>query len=155
SAHEQVLVLAMHHIIADGWSIGVLLKELSALYAAAHTGADAKLPALPIQYGDYALWQRARFSGASLTPQLDYLRARRGTEHPVLALPADRTRRGARQTAGGRVVRKVQASVTNTLGRLSRARQTTLFMTLLAAFDALLARYSGQHDLRVGIPVTG
>jgi amino acid adenylation domain-containing protein/non-ribosomal peptide synthase protein (TIGR01720 family) len=154
-AHEQVLVLAMHHIIADGWSIGVLLKELSALYAAAHAGTDAKLPALPIRYGDYVLWQRERLSSASLDQQLDYWRARLGDEHPLLALPADRPRRGTRQTAGGRVVRIVQASVTAALGGLSRTRQATLFMTLLAAFDALLARYSGQQDIRVGIPVTG
>jgi amino acid adenylation domain-containing protein/non-ribosomal peptide synthase protein (TIGR01720 family) len=155
NACEQVLVLAIHHIIADGWSIGVLLRELSALYVAAQRGTDDKLPTLPIQYGDYVLWQRERFSRASLEPQLNYWRDRLGNEQPVLALPTDRTRRGARRTDGGHLVRTVDAAVANALGQLSRTRQATLFMTLLAAFDALLARYSGEQDLRVGIPVTG
>ncbi len=153
AADVHVLGLTMHHIVSDGWSASVLVRELVALYDAARHGGAAALPALPIQYADYALWQRQRLDSGVSAAQLDYWRGRLGEEHPVLELPADRMRTGARSAAGGRVVRQLPAEVTARLKQLSQAQGATLFMTLLAAYDVLLYRYSGQADLRVGVPV--
>ncbi len=153
AADVHVLGLTMHHIVSDGWSASVLVRELVALYDAARHGGAAALPALPIQYADYALWQRQRLDSGVYAAQLDYWRGRLGDEHPVLELPADRVRTGARSAAGGRVMRQLPAEVTARLKQLSQAQGATLFMTLLAAYDVLLYRYSGQADLRVGVPV--
>ncbi|HEY0185788.1 MAG TPA: amino acid adenylation domain-containing protein, partial [Rhodopila sp.] len=150
---EHVLSLAMHHIVSDGWSIGILLRELLALYEAARQDREAGLAPLPIQYGDYALWQREWLEGGALEAQLAYWRQRLGNEHPVLELPVDHVRQGARGSAGGRVERAVPPALAEALRQMSRAEGVTLFMTLLAAFDVLLYRYSGQSDLRVGVPV--
>ena len=152
---EHVLALALHHIVSDGWSVEILLRELAAFYSASVLSVDAALPALPIQYGDYALWQREQLTEAALSEHLAYWRGRLGEEHPMLELPADRVRSGPRSTAGEHVALSVPASVTEGLRRLSRSRDATLFMTLLAAFDVLLHRYSGQGDIRIGVPVAG
>jgi amino acid adenylation domain-containing protein/non-ribosomal peptide synthase protein (TIGR01720 family) len=154
-AKEHVLAVAMHHIVADGWSIAILLKELAAAYGAVRDNGTPAFPALPIQYPDYALWQRQQVRDAMLDAQLAYWRGRLGSEHAPLALPVDRMRRGPRDAAGGRVLRQAPPAVTAGLRSLARQHNATLFMTLLAAFDLLLARYCGQKDLRVGVPVAG
>jgi acyl-CoA synthetase (AMP-forming)/AMP-acid ligase II/FPC/CPF motif-containing protein YcgG/acyl carrier protein len=154
-AREHVLLLATHHIVSDGWSASILVRELIAFYEAARTGQEPALPAQPIRYGDYVLWQREWLDDATAEAQLAYWRKRLGTEHPVLQLPADRVRTGARSPEGGRCTREVSAALTAELRRLSQAQGATLFMTLLAAFDVLLYRYSGQHDVRIGVPVAG
>ena len=155
SEREHVLAIAMHHIVSDGWSIAVLLRELAELYAAASASRAVNLPALPVQYGDYALWQRASLNHVEQSAQLAYWRERLGSAHPVLALPVDRARRGPRGTAGGRLVHDLPRDIAAALGRLSQAHRVTLFTTMLAAFDVLLARYSGQRDIRIGVPVAG
>ncbi|TWS93048.1 condensation domain-containing protein, partial [Reyranella sp. CPCC 100927] len=152
---EHALAVAMHHIVSDGWSIPVLLQEVAALYAAARDGRETNLPPLAIQYGDFAHWQREWRTETSLEPHLSYWRDRLGTEHPELALPVDRPRRATRSDAGGRVERSVSPAVTSGLRQLGRDHGATLFMTLLSAFGILLYRYSGQSDVRVGVPVAG
>jgi len=146
---EHVLLLTMHHIVSDGWSLGVLCRELSALYAAAVAGAEAR-PAEPaVQYGDFAVWQRRRLREGALESQWRYWEERlRGLE--PLELPADRAR-PARQTFGGEAVTvTLPDDLHQALRRLSRREGATLFMTLLAAFQALLSRYTGRDDLAVG-----
>ncbi|TWS93706.1 non-ribosomal peptide synthetase, partial [Reyranella sp. CPCC 100927] len=155
SAQEHVLLVAMHHIVSDGWSISVLLKEFVSLYLAERTGQTAALPMLPIQYGDYARWQREWLDETMISEQLAYWRRRLGTEHPVLALPVDRQRMMSRSEVGGRVVREMPADLLEDLQRLARAHGTTLFAVLLAAFGMMLHRYSGQGDVRIGVPVAG
>ncbi|WP_322016212.1 non-ribosomal peptide synthetase, partial [Paraburkholderia sp. J12] len=152
---EHVLHFAMHHIVSDAWSLGLLTREFARTYAALHTGVIDALPPLPVQYGDYAAWQREWLDEARLEAQLRYWRERLGDEHPVLELPVSRKRTGLRAAQGGRVARRLGAGQTQALRRLSQRHGATLFMTLLAAYDVLLARYSGQQDLRVGVPVAG
>ncbi|RAS35359.1 non-ribosomal peptide synthase protein (TIGR01720 family)/amino acid adenylation domain-containing protein [Paraburkholderia bryophila] len=156
-ATTHVLALSMHHIIADGWSIKVLIDDFSALYTAALEAPQqaTTLRELPIRYADFALWQRTRIDEAVLDTQLDFWRTTLGASHPALDLPVDRERREARSGAGGRVSRTLPRE----LGERLRASQTgagvTLFMSLLAAFDVLLYRYTGSADIRVGIPAAG
>ncbi|MFL9889242.1 amino acid adenylation domain-containing protein, partial [Paraburkholderia agricolaris] len=155
---EHVLHFAMHHIVSDAWSIGVLTREFATLYQALSEGAEAAaspLAPLPVQYGDYAVWQREWLDASRLDAQLDYWRARLGDEHPVLELPVTRKRTGLRSAAGGRVVRRLEAHRAQALRALSQRHGATLFMTLLAAYDVLLSRYSAQQDIRVGVPVAG
>ena len=154
AAHEHLLVLVLHHIVTDGWSMGVLFGELSALYQARLEGRQAQLPPLPIQYADYALWQRERLQGQLLERELGYWRKRlEGLS--TLELPTDRPRpprpsyRGASQSV------YIDARLSGALKRLARAQRCTLFMTLLAAFATLLQRYSGQADIAVGSPIAG
>jgi acyl carrier protein len=152
---EHVLMLAMHHIVSDGWSMKVLLNEFGALYVAALEAREADLPPLSIQYGDYSLWQREHLDDEVLDEQLTYWRERLGAEHPVLTLPVDRVRTGARSGTGGRIQRHISKDVAERLAGLSREQGATLFMTLLAAWQLLLHRYSGQSEIRVGVPVAG
>ncbi len=154
SAVEQVLLLAMHHIISDGWSMGVLKRELSALYNAYVAGEDSPLEELPIQYADYAVWQREWLQGEELEAQLGYWREQL-SEVPRLELPLDRPWPAAPTFAAGHHRFELDASLTRGLRELSRARGVTLFTTLLAAFVVLLHRYSGQDDIAVGIPIAG
>jgi amino acid adenylation domain-containing protein len=150
---EHVLLLTLHHIIADGWSMGVFAREVAVLYEAFATDRPSPLPRLPIQYVDYAVWQRDWLQGAVLETQLAYWMQQLSGNLPVLQLHTDRPRppvlsyRGARQT---RVLSKHLAAALKALGQGEGA---TLFMTLLAAFQALLARYTGQEDILVGTPV--
>ncbi len=143
----HVLSLALHHIVSDGWSMAVLLREVSALYRGEHLAAAA------LQYGDYAVWQREWLSGSALDEQLAYWRTRLGDEHPVLELPADRPRGMRRDGAGGRVTRLLPAALTSRVRAVSRAHGLTPFMTLLTGFALLLYRHGGQSDLRIGVPV--
>ncbi|PPB79840.1 condensation domain-containing protein, partial [Mycetohabitans endofungorum] len=149
---EHVLVLTKHHIVSDGWSIGVLVRELSALYAAS-VGAQAdSLPPLAIQYPDYAAWQRQWLSGERLQTQSDYWRTMLADAPVLLALPTDRPRPAQQSFAGAHVPVQIDARTTQALKRLSSEHGTTLFMTVLAAWSAVLARLSGQQDLVIGTP---
>ncbi len=153
--HEHVFYLSMHHIVSDGWSMSLLFREFSALYSAALHQQQSPLPELPIQYADYALWQRDSFSGELLAQQLDYWRRQLQGAPAVLELPADYAR-PAQQSYHGHTHRLAldQALVTR-LKQFSQQSGCTLFMTLLAAFKVLLHRYTGQPDIVVGTPVVG
>ncbi|MFE2085320.1 non-ribosomal peptide synthase/polyketide synthase [Streptomyces scopuliridis] len=149
-----LLMLTMHHIVTDGWSMGVITRELSELYAAALRGGDANLPALPVQYPDYAVWQRERLTGEALDTHLEYWRQNL-RELPVLELPTDRPRPAVRTGRGAlhtfRVPEELTAALTEAAGR----RGATLSMALTAVTQLLLARYSGQDDLAVATAVSG
>ncbi|HEX8275905.1 MAG TPA: amino acid adenylation domain-containing protein, partial [Longimicrobiaceae bacterium] len=152
---DHVVCFALHHIAGDGWSIEVLVRELSALYDAGDRGEPAPLPDLPVQYADYAAWQREHFTGDRLRPQLDFWRERLGGAPPLLEIPTDRPRGAGRDARAGRVPIALPAGLQEELRALSRREGTTLFMTLLAGWQALLARWSGQDDVVVGAPVAG
>jgi amino acid adenylation domain-containing protein/non-ribosomal peptide synthase protein (TIGR01720 family) len=149
----HVLLVTVHHIVFDGWSTGVLLKEVTALYAAYSRGLTPALPELPIQYADFALWQREWLQGAVLDRQLAYWRQQLSGPPPVLELPTDRARPAVQSHRGATTSLELTSDLSAALRRLSRREGATLFMTLLAAFDALLYRYTGQEDIVVGTDV--
>ncbi|HZS23170.1 MAG TPA: amino acid adenylation domain-containing protein, partial [Pseudonocardiaceae bacterium] len=151
---EHVLSVAMHHIITDGWSWGVLAAELSECYNATLAGRPPRLPELPVQYVDYALWQRELLTGAVLDAAMEYWRAQLAGL-PVLELPTDRPRPTVLSSAGGVCEFVVPAEVTSRLKELSQRQDGTLFMTLVAACQVLLGRYCGQDDIAVGTVVSG
>ncbi|MGH3904403.1 MAG: amino acid adenylation domain-containing protein, partial [Pseudonocardiaceae bacterium] len=151
---EHVLTVVLHHIITDGWSTGVLLDDLGALYAAAVRGEQAVLPTLPVQYADYAAWQRERLSGQALDNQLDYWRMKLDGVAP-LELPTDRPRPPVRTDNGAQLEFQVPAGLMVQLRMLARQRGATLYMTLVAACQLLLHRWSGQNDVAVGTVVSG
>ena len=151
---EHWLLLSLHHIVTDGWSMGVLFNELSALYGAYCQGEASPLAELPVQYADYALWQREWLQREVLEQQLTYWRQALA-DLPVLELPTDRSRPMAASYRGARVSFELGEALTRGLKELGRREGATLFMTLLAAFQVLLYRYSGQEDLAVGVPVAG
>ncbi|NTX61539.1 non-ribosomal peptide synthase/polyketide synthase [Myxococcus sp. CA051A] len=155
SEQEHVLVLVLHHIVADGWSMGVLTKELEALYSAQVKGREATLPELPVQYADYAVWQREWLKGEVLEEQLSWWRARLAGAPEVLEVPTDRPRPAVQGYRGASVAVRLSSELSEKLKRLSRQEGVTLYMTLLAGFQVLLARYSGQWDVVVGSPVSG
>src|SRR5829696_8124404 len=154
-AEEHVLVLLMHHIISDGWSAGVLFRELGTLYAAYAAGEESPLQELPVQYADYAVWQREYLSGEVLNAQVEYWRERLTGAAPVLELPADRVRPAVQSYRGAAARFEVSREVSEGLKELAHAEGVTLFMTLLAAFKVLLYRYTGQEDIVVGSPIAG
>jgi amino acid adenylation domain-containing protein len=140
----------MHHIISDGWSIGVFIRELSHLYGAFVAGKEATLPTLPIQYADFAVWQRQWLQGKVLGTQLEYWKQQLADAPPLLELPTDRPR-PAIQTFQGKTERFwLDSKLTQELKALSQQSGCTLFMTLLAAFAVVLSRYSGQTDIVIG-----
>jgi amino acid adenylation domain-containing protein len=150
---EHLLLFTQHHIIGDGWSVGVLVREVSTLYRAFCQGQADPLPALAWQYADYAAWQRARLQGEALRVQTDYW-----TEHlrgapPLLTLPTDRPRRPVQRYAGGEVSWTFAPALAAGLRQLSQQQGVTLFMSALAAWSIVLARWSGQRDLVIGTPV--
>lgn len=147
------LLFNMHHIISDGWSLGVLVRELSSLYRTFSNHAAADLPPLQVQYQDFAAWQRNWFQGPTLERQLAHWRRRLAGVPTVLELPGDRSRPPKPSFRGGYVEHRLDASLSSDLGRFARAEGCTDFMVLLAAFGLLLARYSGQRDLLIGTPV--
>ncbi|MGH3874774.1 MAG: amino acid adenylation domain-containing protein [Pseudonocardiaceae bacterium] len=153
-ATDQVLFVALHHIVTDGWSMGVLMRELGVLYSATVDGRDARLPVLPVQYADYAVWQRELLSGSALDAALEYWRGQLDGVQP-LDLPTDRPRPAVLTTAGAVCEFVIPAEVTAQLTELGRAQDGTLFMTLVAACQVLLARWSGQDDIAVGTVVSG
>ncbi|MCC8968759.1 AMP-binding protein, partial [Bradyrhizobium sp. Pear76] len=151
SDEEHVFLLTQHHIVSDGWSMGVLVRELSQLYRAFEAGQDDPLPPLAIQYPDYAAWQRQWLSGERLQKQAQYWRnALSGMAR--LVLPTDHARPAQQSFAGATVPIVIDADLTRELKRLSRQHGTTLFMTVLAAWAAVLSRLSGQDDLAIGVP---
>jgi amino acid adenylation domain-containing protein len=152
---EQVLILTIHHIICDGWSVGVLLRELVTLYENSNDEHGGSLPPLPIQYADFAVWQRTRLDEKTLAPSLRYWRQQLAGASPRLDLPTDYPRPETPALHGARLSIKVPAEISQALKTFSQQQGTTLFMTLLAAFQILLFRYSGQEDVVVGTPVAG
>jgi non-ribosomal peptide synthetase component F len=150
---EHVLLLTMHHIVSDGWSLGVLMRELAVLYEAFSTGKPASLPELPIQYADFALWQREWLQREVLESQLAYWKQQLGGELPVLGLPTDRPRLAVQRFVGTQQSLTLSKTLTEALKTLSRQEGVTLFMTLLAAFQTLLHFYTNQNDIIVGTDV--
>jgi len=149
----HVLLVTMHHIVSDGWSIGIFIRELSALYQAFSTIAPSPLPELPIQYADFAHWQRQWLSGEVLETQLNYWKQQLAGAPPILELPTDRSRPLVQTSRGSAEPFKLNPHLTRRLLTLSQQSGTTLFMTLLAAFVTLLSRYSSQEDIVVGSPI--
>jgi amino acid adenylation domain-containing protein len=152
---EHVLLITTHHIVSDGWSVGVFLRDLSALYAACLRGEPSPLAELPVQYADFAVWQREWLRGEVLEEQLRYWRLRLGGELPALALPTDRPRPAALNYEGADKHFELTEELTARLKTFSRREGVTLFMTLVAAFNALLGRYTGQEDIVIGAPIAG
>ncbi|MFC6987448.1 amino acid adenylation domain-containing protein [Streptomyces cirratus] len=150
-----VLLLTMHHAVCDGASVGVLLRDLTALYRAAADGGPDPLPPLPVQYPDYAVWQRALLDGPARESQLGYWRDCLAAAPPVLELPTDRPRPAAPRHVGATVPVRLPAALTARLGEVSGRLGTTRFMTLLAVFSLLLGRYAGVRDVSVGTPASG
>ena len=153
SDDEHVLQLTMHHIVSDGWSMGVLLDEMAADYAAYAVGAESVIPQPAVGYPDYAAWQRRWLAGDDLEKQLDYWREQLAADAESLALPTDRPRPKVPSYRGDVIRFRVPAEVATALQELSTARDGTLYMTLLAAYQAWLSRYTGQTQIRVGTPV--
>ncbi|MEF3112182.1 amino acid adenylation domain-containing protein [Streptomyces chrestomyceticus] len=154
---EHLLVLTLHHIVTDGWSMRVLAEELASLYAAARDGAeslDTALPALPAQYADFSVWQRDRLSGPAFDDQLAYWKRRLDGLTP-LRLPADRSRAAVRATGGAAHRFALPAPLVAALRELGREHGATLFMTLAAGVQLLLSRYSGERDVAVGTASSG
>ncbi|HEX7648317.1 MAG TPA: amino acid adenylation domain-containing protein, partial [Noviherbaspirillum sp.] len=152
-AEEHVLVLNMHHIVSDGWSIGVLVRELAALYKARVQGLPSPLPDLPVQYADFCHWQRRQLDGMVLQQQMEYWRRQLDGAPALLALPTDRPRPAVQSHRGATVPFTVPTEAMKAIARLGEQTQCTLFMILTAAFNVLLARYSRQSDICIGTAV--
>jgi syringomycin synthetase protein SyrE len=149
---DHVLLVSMHHIVSDGWSMGVLTRELSTLYGAFRRGGPDPLPPLPVQYADYAAWQRRWVEGEVLRRQAEYWQATLAGAPALLELPTDRPRPAVQDHAGGALEVELGEALTAELKALGRRQGTTLFMTLLAGWAALLGRLSGQDDVVIGTP---
>ncbi|HEX2191251.1 MAG TPA: amino acid adenylation domain-containing protein, partial [Longimicrobiaceae bacterium] len=154
-ADEAGVLFTMHHIVSDGWSMGILVREVSTLYQAYSQGEEARLPELPVQYADYALWQRERLSGELLATEIGYWRERLAGAPGLLELPTDRPRPAAPGDAGAYHGLTIGKETSAALHALSRHEGATPFMTLLAAWQLLLARYAAQDDVLVGTPIAG
>ncbi|MCP4996507.1 MAG: amino acid adenylation domain-containing protein, partial [Gammaproteobacteria bacterium] len=150
---DFVLLVTMHHIAADGWSLGILIQEVSQLYSAFVQGQPSPLPDLAVQYADFALWQRNWFQGEVLQEQLSYWQEQLAHLPALLELPTDRPRPPVQTFRGRYFPFSIPQPLSQALQQLSLQSQTTLFMTLLAAFKVLLMRYSGQTDIAVGSPI--
>ncbi|HEU4884735.1 MAG TPA: amino acid adenylation domain-containing protein, partial [Longimicrobium sp.] len=155
AADDHVLLVTMHHIVSDGWSMGIFARELGALYGSFARGEADPLPPLQIQYADYAAWQRQWVDGELLERQADFWERSLAGAPELLELPTDRTRPRKQDFAGASLPIELDAEVTAGLKALSRRHGTTLFMTLLAGWAAVLARLSGQADVVVGTPTAG
>lgn len=152
---EFVLLLVIHHIVTDGWSGRVLLHEMADIYEAHCAGLPSPLPELPVQYADFAQWQRQWFAGEVLEKQLAYWKQQLGGRLPVLELPTDRPRPALQTFRGDRESVVLSPQLGEAIKTLSRNSGVTLFMTLLAAFQTLLYRHTGQEDILVGSPLAG
>jgi amino acid adenylation domain-containing protein len=150
---DYVLLLTMHHIISDGWSLGVLFSEMAALYKALSEAAPSPLPELRNQYADFAHWQRQWLDGEVLQEQVSYWRQQLAGMPPLLTLPTDKPRPPVQSFNGARQSIPVSEPLTESLKALCRDEGATLFMALLASFQALLHRYTGQSDIAVGTPI--
>ncbi|HVI71956.1 MAG TPA: condensation domain-containing protein, partial [Pyrinomonadaceae bacterium] len=155
-ATEHVALLTMHHIISDGWSMGVIQNELATLYEAFSTNEkESPLAELPIQYADYAVWQRQWLAGEVLEAELQYWKTKLAGAPAVLELPTDRLRPAIQSYRGAMETLRLSAELSAQLKQLSRRESVTLFMTLLAGFNTLLWRFSGQDDILLGTPIAG
>ncbi|RMR43506.1 hypothetical protein ALP86_05009, partial [Pseudomonas amygdali pv. mori] len=152
---EHVLTVCMHHIVSDGWSGEVLIREFVQLYQAQLSGQPAQLPALAVQYADYAIWQRAWLEAGEGERQLNYWKQQLGTEHPLLSLPLDHPRPLQPSQRGATVRVDVPEQLSAQLKSLARNSGQTLFMLTLAALSVVLSRFSGQADIRIGAPNAG
>ncbi|HEX2079726.1 MAG TPA: amino acid adenylation domain-containing protein, partial [Longimicrobium sp.] len=152
---EHVLLLSMHHIVSDGWSMGVLFRELSALYEAYREGGESPLAELGVQYADYAVWQREQLRGELLERQLSYWKERLAGAPELLDLPTDHPRPAVQTFRGAHERIELPGELLERLRTLSRSEGATLYMVLLGAFQALLSRYSGSEDVVVGSPIAG
>jgi hypothetical protein len=153
SENTYVWLFTVHHLVSDGWLAGVLIREVAALYEAYSQGRPSPLPDLPVQYADFARWQRRRLAGETLDRQLAYWRHQLAGMPPALELPTDRPRPAAQGFRGAQHRFTFGAGLTADLRAVSRREGVTLFMTLLAAFDVLLWRWTGQADVVVGSPI--
>ena len=153
AADRHVLLLTMHHIVSDGWSIGLLFREIGVIYEAFAAGKPSPLPPLPIQYADFAVWQREVLKGPVLHRQVSYWKAKLSGMPPMLELPSDKTRPAIQQFHGEQRVLWISQSLTQKLKRLAGQHRVTLFMSLLAAFKVLLWRYTNQPEIVVGSPI--
>jgi amino acid adenylation domain-containing protein/non-ribosomal peptide synthase protein (TIGR01720 family) len=153
SQAKHVFLLCMHHVVSDAWSINVLIQELAALYNAYSQGQFPSLAPLPIQYADFAIWQRDWLQGDVLQSQLIYWQQQLANAPALLSLPTDRTRPAVQTFAGAYQQFALSIELTDRLVKLSQEQGCTLFMTLLAAYDILLYRYTGQSDILVGSPI--
>ncbi|MCP4657327.1 MAG: AMP-binding protein, partial [bacterium] len=151
---DHAVLLTMHHIVSDGWSMGVLTRELAALHTAFFEGAPSPLDELPIQYADHAVWQRQWLTGEVLEEELEYWRLKLAGA-PRLRLPTDRPRPALQSSRGSSRPVVLSRDLSASLEALSRRLGVTLFMTLLAGFQTLLARHTGQEDISVGSPIAG
>ncbi|MEP7339452.1 MAG: amino acid adenylation domain-containing protein, partial [Acidobacteriota bacterium] len=152
---HNIVLLTLHHIAGDEWSMDLLSQELAAVYSAFASGEPSPLEELPIQYADYAVWQREYLSGPVLQEQLDYWRLRLSGAPPLLALPLDRPRPSRQTYRGSTQSFRLPDETAQAMRRLSREQGVTLFMTLLGAFQTLLYRYSGERDIVVGTDIAG
>ena len=150
--HQHVVVVNMHHIVSDGWSLGILVDEWGKLYNALAAGTSAELPELPVQYADYAQWQRTYLTGDRLQRQLDYWSGHLAGAPALLELPTDRPRPAIQTFAGSSVAFALDNALAATLRRFADQAQVSLYMLMLAAFGILLSRYSGQTDIVIGSP---
>ncbi|MBD2786470.1 AMP-binding protein, partial [Xenorhabdus sp. DI] len=150
---EHILLITQHHIISDGWSIGVLVHELEALYRAELDNTDALLPPLPIQYADYTVWQRNWLQGEVLTQQRDFWHAQLEGAPALLTLPTDRPRPAVQTYAGNRLSVQFDTDLLASLKSIGQHHNTTLFMVVLTAWSIVLARLSGQEEVVIGTPV--
>jgi amino acid adenylation domain-containing protein len=153
--HEHILLLTMHHLICDAWSIGVFMRELVACYNSFTTETSPSLTALPVQYVDFAGWQRNELTGPPLQKQLEYWRDRLAGAAPVISLPTDRPRPAIRSFQGTRRSFVISKEIREQLKTLARSERATLFMTLLAAFQSLLSCLANENDIVVGSPIAG
>ncbi|PHM72994.1 non-ribosomal peptide synthetase [Xenorhabdus sp. KJ12.1] len=152
---EHILLITLHHIITDGWSIGILVRELGVFYRAALNGQTAVLPPLPIQYADYAVWQHQLLQETVLAEQRDFWRKQLKDAPVLLTLPTDRPRPKVQTYVGSQVAFHLDNRVLSSLKTLGKRHNTTLFMTVLAGWGIVLARLSGQDDIVIGTPVAG
>ncbi|MGY2376657.1 non-ribosomal peptide synthetase [Pseudomonas sp. SDO524_S393] len=149
---EHQLLVTLHHIIADGWSLNILIDEFSQLYAATTQGQTLELPPLALQYADYGSWQRQWLAEGEGQRQLAYWKAQLGDEHPTLSLATDHPRSAQHRRSAERHTVRLGASLSEAIRQTAQANESTPFMLLLAAFQSLLYRYSGQRDIRIGVP---
>ncbi len=152
SEREHVMLLTLHHIISDGWSRGILTRELTQMYDSLMSGNEPSLPPLPLQYADFAVWQR-KFLQEELGEHLDYWRETLGGDLPPLQLPTDRQRPAMQTHKGSHIRFRLPREVSDKLIAISQQQGATLFMTLLAAFNSLMMHYTGQEDFAVGTPI--
>ncbi|HST61450.1 MAG TPA: amino acid adenylation domain-containing protein, partial [Longimicrobium sp.] len=154
-AEDHLLLVGMHHVVSDGWSLGVLFREFSALYEAYREGRESPLPELGVQYADYAVWQREHLRGATLDRQLSYWRERLAGAPELLELPTDHPRPAVQTFRGARERIELPGELLERLRGLGRSEGATLYMVVLAAFQVLLSKYAGSEDVVVGSPIAG